>query len=132
MLNNLGRIFGTSIMLLICVCFTFLGNGFDLVDSMLIVTPIVGFCNCSMFCFALRYVHSSLTSIWIGKRELFFFALRYVHSSLTSIWIGKRELFFFCLSSWCLVIGVLLFLTMPWVYLQFVIVVFPDHSHCCI
>ena len=26
---------------------------------LLIVTPIVGFCNCSMFCCALLYVHSS-------------------------------------------------------------------------
>ena len=33
------------------------------------------------------------------------------------------------LSSWCLVIVVLLFLTVPWVCLQFVIVVFPDHTH---
>ena len=34
-----------------------------------------------------------------------------------------------CLSSWCLVIVVWLFLTMPRVCLQFVIVVFPDHTH---
>ena len=33
------------------------------------------------------------------------------------------------LSSWCLVIVVWLFLAVPWVYLQFVIVVFPDHTH---
>ena len=32
------------------------------------------------------------------------------------------------LSSWCLVIVVWLFLTMPRVYLRFVIVVFPDHT----
>ena len=31
------------------------------------------------------------------------------------------------LSSWCLVIIVWLFLAVPWVCLQFVIVVFPDH-----
>ena len=44
--------------------------------------------------------------------------------------MGKRELVaLFCLSSWCLVIVVWLFLTMPWVCLQFVIVVFPDHTH---
>ena len=36
---------------------------------------------------------------------------------------------FVCLSSWCLMIVVWLFLTMPWVCLQFVIVVFPDQSH---
>ena len=34
-----------------------------------------------------------------------------------------------CLSSWCLVIVVCLFLTRPQVCLQFVIVVFPDHTH---
>ena len=33
------------------------------------------------------------------------------------------------LSSWCLVIVVWLFLAVPWVCLQFVIVVFPDHTH---
>ena len=35
-----------------------------------IVTPIVGFCNCSMFCYALLCVHSSFVIISIGKREL--------------------------------------------------------------
>ena len=44
--------------------------------------------------------------------------------------MGKRELAaLLCLSSWCLVIVVWLFLTMPRVCLQFVIVVFPDHTH---
>ena len=43
--------------------------------------------------------------------------------------MGKRELVaLLCLSAWRLVIVVWLFLTMPWVYLQFVIVVFPDHN----
>ena len=37
---------------------------------MLIVTPIVGFCNCSMFCYALLYVHSSFAIVLMGKREL--------------------------------------------------------------
>ena len=44
--------------------------------------------------------------------------------------MGKRELVaLFGLSSWCLVIVVWLFLAVPWVCLQFVIVVFPDHTH---
>ena len=44
--------------------------------------------------------------------------------------MGKRELVaLLSLSSWCLVIVVWLFLTAPWVCLQFVIVVFPDHTH---
>ena len=43
---------------------------------------------------------------------------------------GKRELVvLLSLSSWCLVIVVWLFLAVPWVRLQFVIVVFPVHTH---
>ena len=43
--------------------------------------------------------------------------------------MGKRELIALLnLSSWCLVM-VRLFLVMPWGCLQFVIVVFPDHTH---
>ena len=68
----------------------------------------MGFCNCSMFCYALLYVHSGFAIILIGKKELV--------ASLS-------------LSSWCLVIVVWLFLAVPWVFLQFVIVVFPDHTH---
>ena len=34
-----------------------------------------------------------------------------------------------CLSSWCLVIVMWLFFTMPQVCLQFVIVIFPHHTH---
>ena len=33
------------------------------------------------------------------------------------------------LSPWCLVIVVWLFVVVPWVCLQIVIVVFPDHTH---
>ena len=42
----------------------------------------------------------------------------------------KRELVaLLYFSYWCLVIVVWLFLTMQWVCLQFVSVVFPDHTH---
>ena len=75
---------------------------------MFIVTPIVGVCNCSMFCCTLLYVHSSIAIILMGKREL----------------INLLNL-----SSWCLVMVERLFLAVPWGYLQFVIVVFPDHTH---
>ena len=75
---------------------------------LLIVTPIVGVCNCSMFCCALLYVHSSIAIILMGKRELV--ALLY-------------------LSSWCLVMVERLFLAVPRGCLQFVIVIFPDHTH---
>ena len=44
--------------------------------------------------------------------------------------MGKRELAaLISLFSWCLVIVVWLFLAVPWVCLQFVIVVFPDQIH---
>ena len=44
--------------------------------------------------------------------------------------MGKRKLVaLLCLSSWCLVVVVWLFLTMPRVCQQFVIVVFSDNTH---
>ena len=44
--------------------------------------------------------------------------------------MGKRELVaLLSLSFWCLLIVVWLFLAVPWVSQQFVIVVFPDHTH---
>ena len=44
--------------------------------------------------------------------------------------MGKRELIALLnLSSWCLVMVKQLFLAVPRGYLQFVIVVFPDHTH---
>ena len=79
-----------------------------LLTFLFIVTPIVGVCNCSMFCCTLLYVHSSFAIILIGKRE---------RVALLS------------LSSWCLVMVVWLFLAVPWVCLRYVIVVFPDHTH---
>ena len=54
----------------------------------------------------------------------------YVHSSFAIVLMGKRELIaLLSLSSLCLVIVVWLLLAVPWVCLQFVIVVFPDHTH---
>ena len=44
--------------------------------------------------------------------------------------MGKRELVaLLSLSTWCLMIAVWLFLAVPWVCMQFVIVEFPDHTH---
>ena len=37
---------------------------------LLLLTPIVGVCNCSMFCCTLLYVHSSIAIILVEKREL--------------------------------------------------------------
>ena len=51
-------------------CCPFQGGGSFVVDLMFIVTPIVGICNCSMFCCTLLYVHSSIAIILMGKREL--------------------------------------------------------------
>ena len=78
------------------------------VDFLFIVTPIVGVYNCYMFCCTLLYVHFSIAIILMGKREL----------------IALLNL-----SSWCLVMVERLFLTVPRGCLQFVIVVFPDHTH---
>ena len=56
--------------------------------------------------------------------------LLYIPSSFAIILMEKRELVaLLSLSSWCLVIVVWLFLAVPCVCLQFVIVVFPDHTH---
>ena len=80
----------------------------NLVDVLCIVTSIVGVCYCSMFSCTLLYVHFSIAIILMGKREL----------------IALLNL-----SSWCLVMVERLFLTVPRGCLQFVIVVFPDHTH---
>ena len=56
--------------------------------------------------------------------------LLYVHSSIAIILMGKRELVALLgLSPRCLVIVEWLFLAVPWSCLQFLIVVFPDHTH---
>ena len=68
----------------------------------------MGVCNCSMFCCTVLYVHSSIAIILMGKREL---------------------IALFNLSSWCLVMVERLLLEVPQGCLQFVIVVFPDHTH---
>ena len=54
----------------------------------------------------------------------------HVHSSIAIILMEKRELVALLnLSPWCLVVVEWLFLAVPWDCLQFVIVVFPDHTH---
>ena len=60
-----------------------------------------------MFCCTFLYVPSRFAIILTGKREL---------AALLSM------------SSWCLVIVVWLFLVVPWVSLQLLIVVYPDHT----
>ena len=68
----------------------------------------MGVRNCSMFCCMLLYVPSSIAIILMRKREL----------------VALLNL-----SSWCLVMVERLFLEVPRGCLQFVIVVFPDHTH---
>ena len=65
-------------------------------------------CNCSMFCCTLLYVHSSIVTILMGRREL----------------VALLDL-----SSWCLVMVERLVLVVPRGRLRFVIVLFPDHTH---
>ena len=65
-------------------------------------------CNCSMFCCALLCAHYSFAIILMEKRKL----------------VALLNL-----SSWCLVIFVWLIFTEPCVFLQFVSVVFPDHTN---
>ena len=60
---------------------------------------------------------------------MFCCTLLYVHSSIATILMGKRELFALLnLSSWYLVMVEWLFLAVPWGCQRFVIVVFPDHT----
>ena len=61
---------------------------------------------------------------------LFCCALHYVHSSFALILMRKRKLVaLLSLSFLCLVIFVCLFLMVPWVCPQFVMLVFADHTH---
>ena len=68
----------------------------------------MGVCNCSMFCCTLLCVHLSIAIILVGR------------GGLVAL-LG--------LSSWGLVMVERLFLTVPRGCLQFVIVVFLDHTH---
>ena len=61
---------------------------------------------------------------------MFCYTLRYVHSSIAIILMGQRELVALLnLSSLCRVMVERLFLAVPWGCLRFVIVVFPDYTH---
>ena len=61
---------------------------------------------------------------------MFCCTLLFVHSSIAIILMGKRELVALLnLSTCCLVMVERLFLTVPRGCLQFVIVVFPYHTH---
>ena len=67
------------------------------------------------------------------KCSIVWYELLCVHSTFAIISMGKREpITLRCLSSLRLVIVVWLFLTIPRVCLQFVIVVFPDYTHLLI
>ena len=69
----------------------------------------------SLFCNALLCVHSSFAIILKRKRKL----------------VALLLLTYRCIGT--VTVNVMwLFLAVPQVDLQFVIVVFPDHTHCCI
>ena len=61
---------------------------------------------------------------------MFCCTLLYVHSSIAIILMGKRELVaLLSLYSWCRMVVWWIFLAVPRSCLQFVIVVFPDHTY---
>ena len=69
-----------------------------------------------------KYLKLPISSVGFSVFSMFCCALRCIHYSFAIILMGKRELVaLLCLFSWCLVIVVWLFLTMPQVCLQFVI-----------
>ena len=71
-----------------------------------------------------------LVPLWEFGIVLCFCMLLYGPSCFAIILIGNRELVaLLSLYSCCLVIVVWLFLVVPWICLQFVSVVFPDHTH---
>ena len=105
---NDSRIWGEGLVPVKCIwaprrlgLLPFLGGGSVVVDFLFIVTSIVGVCNCSMFCCALLYVHSSIAIILMGKREL----------------IALLDL-----SSWCLVVVGRLFLAV------IILTIFANHE----
>ena len=66
----------------------------------------------------------------LSNCSVFFCALHCVNSSFVVILMGKRKLIaLLCLFFWCLVIVVWFYFTLPRVYVQFMIVVFPDYIH---
>ena len=67
-----------------------------------------------MFCSAFLYVHSSFAIILMGKREMFVFLF-----------------FVFLVSRDCCGALPHSILTVPQVCNQFVIMIFPDHTHYC-
>ena len=66
------------------------------VDSILIVTPVVGFCNNYMFCCALLYIHSSFAITLMGKRELVALLCLYACFLVIVVWSSSRCHRFFC------------------------------------
>ena len=85
----------------------------------------ISFCPENTVCF-LRLLHNSN----VIQTSMFCCMLLYVHSSIAIILMRKRELISLLnFSSWCLVMVEQLFLVVLHGCLQFVIVVFPDHTH---
>ena len=85
-------------------------RGSFVVDQLFNVLPIVEVLCLSLFCYALLCVHSNFAIILKRKRQLVALLLLSYRCIVT---INVR---------W-------LFLAVPWVGLQCVIVVFPDHTH---
>ena len=78
------------------------------VDLLLGVAANMGFCVCSMFCCIFSCVFLCFAIILIGRESL---------------------LLLYFVFFWCLLNVMPLFLTVLWVSMQCVIVLFPDHTH---
>ena len=82
-----------------------------LVYCLNVLALVVGVLCLSLFCYALLCVHSCFAIILNRKRKLVALLIIIIYRCIVTISV-----------LW-------LFLTVPWVCLQFVIVVFPDHTH---
>ena len=74
-----------------------------------LLLALFGGCDWTLFCYAVLSILTIFAIIWMSYREM----------------VALRWLF------WCIVtiIVLWLFLTVPWVDLQCVLVVFPGHTH---
>ena len=109
-----GGVWGEDVVPVGCIwtpcglgCCPFWGGGSVVVDFCLLLLPLWG--SVVVLCFVMRCFVSILV--------------------LQSSWWGRGVVALLDLSSWCLMMVERLFLALPWGCLQFVIVVFPDHTH---
>ena len=85
--------------------------------------------NCLLWCSYVAWF--SEISLTVFVEYMFCCTLLYVPSRFAVVFMGGGGglVTLLSFSSWFLVIVMRLFLAVPWVCLQFVIVEFPDHAH---